>query len=519
MSTEDTRYRVLLIDDDKLDQMAFTRFVESRSLPYDYRIVGSVSEAQRALRAQQFDAVVTDYSLGDGTALNVLSGLRDVPVIVISGTNDEEAVTGAWEAGAHDYLPKDLERNYLKALPGRIENAIQNRKMKEALDTERKTTEQKLRLVENRYRTIFENSAVAITMADDRERLVSWNRFTERLLDMSTEDLYLRPVQSLYPVEEWMRIRACNVRQKGMQHHLETRMVKKDGRLIDVDISLSVLRNSEGQAAGSIGVIRDISERKQAELKRTRLLKEVENINRELNDFASIVSHDLKAPLRGIKTLATWISTDYADQLDETGREQLRLLLSRVDWMHQLIEGVLEYSRVGRVREERISVDLNELVPKIVEMVCAPRSITIEVQSGLPAVRCERTRITQVFQNLLSNAIKYMDKPQGTIKVGCVQDDGFWRFSVADNGPGIEEKHFEKIFKIFQTLSARNKSESTGVGLTIIKKIVELYGGQIWVESKIGEGSTFFFTFPMQQESAADLQSESLPVCCRQHVC
>ena len=105
----------------------------------------------------------------------------------------------------------------------------------------------------------------------------------------------------------------------------------------------------------------------------------------------------------------------------------------------------------------------------------------------------------QVFQNLLSNAIKYMDKPQGRIEVGCVEEDGLWKFSVADNGPGIEEKHFERIFKMFQALRVREDFEGTGVGLTVAKKIVELYGGKIWIESKIGEGSTFFFTLPKQK--------------------
>ena len=117
----------------------------------------------------------------------------------------------------------------------------------------------------------------------------------------------------------------------------------------------------------------------------------------------------------------------------------------------------------------------------------------------MPVIECEETRIMQVFQNLLSNAIKYMDKKQGQIKVGCTGEDGLWRFSVCDNGPGIEEKHFEKIFQMFQTLSSRDEYESTGVGLTVVKKIVELYGGGIWVESKVGEGSTFFFTFPKQE--------------------
>jgi len=154
---------------------------------------------------------------------------------------------------------------------------------------------------------------------------------------------------------------------------------------------------------------------------------------------------------------------------------------------------------VGRIKEEWVQVNLNEVVPEVIGMVAPPENITITVENELPTIECERTRITQVFQNLLSNAVKHMDKPNGQIKVGCVQDNGFWKFSVADNGPGIEEKHFEKIFQIFQTLSLRDNSESTGVGLTIIKKIVELYGGKIWVESKVGEGSTFFFTLPKQK--------------------
>jgi signal transduction histidine kinase len=115
----------------------------------------------------------------------------------------------------------------------------------------------------------------------------------------------------------------------------------------------------------------------------------------------------------------------------------------------------------------------------------------------------------QVFQNLLSNAVKYMDKPQGEVRVGCVEEDGFWKFSVADNGPGIEERHFERIFKIFQTLSPQDEFESTGIGLTVIKKIVELYGGKVWVQSKVGQGSTFFFTLPKAKKEVADAKLEA----------
>ena len=135
-------------------------------------------------------------------------------------------------------------------------------------------------------------------------------------------------------------------------------------------------------------------------------------------------------------------------------------------------------------------------------MVAPPENITITIENELPTIECEQTRIMQVFQNLLSNAVKYMDKPKGLIKVGCVEENGFWKFNVADNGPGIEKKDFERIFKIFQTVAPCDKFESTGIGLTVVKKIVELYKGKIWVESKVGEGTTFFFTFPKQEIGA-----------------
>jgi light-regulated signal transduction histidine kinase (bacteriophytochrome) len=298
-----------------------------------------------------------------------------------------------------------------------------------------------------------------------------------------------------------------------MQHHLETKMIRKDSSLVDVDISLSVLKGPAGETTGSIGVIRDITERKRAEARQAGLVREVENSNQELNDFAYIVSHDLKAPLRGIKNLAQWIATDHADKLGEAGREKVSLLSRQVDRMHQLIEGVLEYSRVGRIKEEKVWVDLNELVPQIVEMVCPPENIAVTIDTELPTIECEQTRITQVFENLLSNAVKYMNKPQGHVHVGCTEKEGFWEFSVADNGPGIEKKYFESIFKIFQTLSPRDKFESTGIGLTIVKKIVALYGGKIRVESTVGEGSTFFFTLPIQQAPAPEAKLEAQAVC------
>ncbi|MDO9576672.1 MAG: ATP-binding protein [Candidatus Cloacimonadales bacterium] len=232
-----------------------------------------------------------------------------------------------------------------------------------------------------------------------------------------------------------------------------------------------------------------------------KAMQKIDSINRELKDFAHIVSHDLKAPLRGIRSLATWLISDYSEKFDEDGKAQLDLMINRVVRMDNLIDGVLQYSRIGRVEEEKVEINLAEEVPLVIDLLAVDSSIEIKIVDKLPVVKFEKTRIEQVFQNFLSNAVKYMDKPEGKIEIGCKDDGNFWRFYVKDNGPGIEEINFEKIFKIFHTLQSRDQYESTGIGLTVIKKIVEMYGGQIWVESQVGKGSTFFFTLPKSESN------------------
>ncbi len=244
----------------------------------------------------------------------------------------------------------------------------------------------------------------------------------------------------------------------------------------------------------------EVAERRRAEQEQALLLHRLGETNRELQHFAYVVSHDLKAPLRGIKMLAEWLSADCADQLGDEAKENLDLLQNRVDRMHNLIEGILQYCRVGRITEDMVPVDLNALLPEIIDAIAPPEHIAIRLDGRLPVIDCEKTRITQVFQNLLSNAVKFMDKPRGEVVVACSEDADAWTFSVSDNGPGIEEKHFDRIFKIFQTLASRDEYESTGVGLALVKKIVEQYGGRVWLASEVGKGSTFFFTFPTDKQ-------------------
>ena len=264
---------------------------------------------------------------------------------------------------------------------------------------------------------------------------------------------------------------------------------RKVNLLIDLEKSLQEKKLAEAELIKH----RDHLE----ELVSTRT-KELEEVNTELTNFAYVTSHDLKAPLRAISQLSTWIVEDYAPVLDQDGRDKLALLTNRTKHMHNLIDGILQYSRVGRVAEKVVDVDLNSLVQDTISLLNPPPNIQVQIEGKLPVVKAESTNITQVFQNLLSNAFKYMDKPQGKIKIGCKSDQDEWVFSIADNGPGIEEKYFEKIFQIFQTLGTSKDADSTGIGLALVKRIVEKWGGRIWLESTIGQGTIFFFSMPIK---------------------
>jgi PAS domain S-box-containing protein len=380
--------------------------------------------------------------------------------------------------------------------------------------TERKQVEEKLRASENKYKTLLVNLPQRIFYKDKNSVYVSCNENYARDLKIKLEEIAGKTDYDFHPKDLAEKYRADDrkIMESGKSEDIEEKYIK-DGQETVVYTVKTPVKDEQGNVIGILGIFWDILERKRAEQRQAELLKEVESVNRELKDFAYVVSHDLKAPLRGIKTLASWLSADYADKLDEQGKEQIRLLSGRVDRMNNLINGVLEYSRVGRIQEKQSLVDLNKLVPEIIDMIAPPENINITVENELPKIECEPTRITQVFQNLLSNAVKYMDKPQGLIKVGCIEENGFWKFGVSDNGPGIEEKFFEKIFQIFQTLAPRDSVESTGIGLTVAKKIVELYGGRIWVESKVGEGSTFFFTLPKQKAGVTNANVEANITC------
>ena len=243
--------------------------------------------------------------------------------------------------------------------------------------------------------------------------------------------------------------------------------------------------------------IKQFSLQRTIRLKNTQLknrLKELEDTHEELRNFSYIVSHDLKAPLRGIGSVAEWLSSDYKDKLDETGKEYLTLLTGRTNRLHHLIEGILEYSRIGKRNLEKTTVSSLKIVQGSVDLLLQQQNIDVTIDQNLPEVKFNEIQLTQIFQNIIGNSIKFIDKPSGKISVGFTELEKYFEFYVKDNGPGIRIEHHNKVFKIFQKLHARDDVESTGIGLSIVKKIVELSGGKIWIDSTIQEGACFKFT-------------------------
>ncbi len=355
--------------------------------------------------------------------------------------------------------------------------------------TDRKKADREIRVAEEKYRTIFENSAVAIMMVDDQERITSWNDFTEKLLGMNMRDLYLKPVSSLYTKEAWAEIRARNLRQKGFHHHFETKTIKKNNELIDVDMSISVLRDSEDKVIGSVGIMRDITDRKQ--------------VDKLKDEFVSTVSHELRTPLTTIREGVSQVLEGLLGKVNKEQSEFLSIALSDIDRLTRIINNLLDISRIeaGRAMVVRDVVDIVALAKKTC-MSFAPQvtSRGIELKTSIPDkqidVYVDSDRIIQVFTNLIGNSLKFT--PKGHIEVSIKEKKEEVECSVIDTGIGVPEDSIPNLFDKFYQVGRESGPgyRGTGLGLPITKGIIELHHGKIWAESKVEKGTKFIFVLP-----------------------
>jgi PAS domain S-box-containing protein len=281
---------------------------------------------------------------------------------------------------------------------------------------------------------------------------------------------------------------------------MEYRLQRKDGTLLWVEAAGTPVKDAHGRIVQTLTTSRDISLRKESERERELYNDELLRINRELDQFAYVVSHDLKAPLRGISTLSDFIEEDMADQpVSPEVRRHLSLMRERVLRLERMINDILEYSRAGRSVLQRTQTDVRALLRDVVELLNLPAAFPVVLQGQFPVMPVAQVLMEQVFSNLINNARVHHDKPSGTITITGAAAEGGWNFTVEDDGPGIAPEFHERIFEVFQQLHGRNAAQGTGIGLAIVRKIIEKEGGTIKVDAAIGKGTRFLLFWPIDE--------------------
>ncbi len=390
--------------------------------------------------------------------------------------------------------------------------------------TAQKAAERRIKDSENKIRVILDNSAAAITLIDEKERIISWNRFTEHLLGMKRSDLYLRPVSTLYPEEEWKKIRAENIRTIGSKHHLATKVINKRGNIIDIDLSINVLRDSQDKIVGSVGIMQDITEQKRFQeiLIQAKLAAEEANSAKSL--FLANMSHEVRTPMN---TILGMIDLTLDTTLDEEQRDNLVVAKEAAGNLLSLINDILDLSRVesGKLTLENIEFHL----PNILKNVCKGLSVLargknleliLKIHPDVPELlESDPVRLRQILINLINNAIKFTPKGKIVIEVKAsakTDQEITLTFAVIDQGIGIAKDKQDFIFEAFTQAdtSTTRRFGGTGLGLAISKRLVEMMGGRIWVESEEEKGSTFYFTGVFKYKdkaSSAVLTEEESP--------
>jgi PAS domain S-box-containing protein len=390
--------------------------------------------------------------------------------------------------------------------------------------TERKLAELSLQTSEELFRNTFEYTSMGFchvaldgTMSRLNQKFCEIVGYSQDELSGTTFQAITEPADLAQDLDLVQQLLNGDING----YTLEKRYIHKQGHHIWVCLTVSLVR--ETAVAGEIGTpryfisaIQDITDRKNLELLNLKQTIDLQRLNRslvstqeslkernqELDSFVYMVSHDLKAPLRAIANLSIWIEEDLDAQVAQASQQQFLLLRQRINRMDALIDGLLRYSKVGRQAIENEMVDVAQLLREIIDSLSPPENFKIEFLSALPTLFTKRILLSQVFANLLSNAIKHHGRADGFIAISAEDLGDRYQFSIADDGPGISAgKDRERIFEMFQTLGSNNTGANTGIGLAVVKKIIEGEGSQIWLDDRQVAGACFCFTWPHNNSS------------------
>lgn len=368
--------------------------------------------------------------------------------------------------------------------------------------------EQELHESKELFQTVFNISAIAIFVSGKDERIIAWNPFAEKMLGMDKTDLFNKPVKDLYPEAEWQRIRSLRIRQKGMLSDIETQMYRKDHRALDVNVSISIIKDEAGEIEGAIGIVSDITEKKRFQQELMKAKVSAEEANNAKTMFLANMSHEVRTPMN---TIMGMIDLALDTPMSEEQKDNLLTVKNAADVLLTLLNDILDLTRVeaGKIQLEHIELSVRDIlrsVCKSLAVLAKNKGLKLiwDVAPDVPElIMGDPTRIRQIIVNLVNNAIKFTFK--GAIEVHVTlkerkKDHCKLIFAVKDQGVGIPKDKQATIFEVFAQADASTTRRfgGTGLGLAISLKLVGMMGGRIWVESEEFKGSTFYFELPFQ---------------------
>lgn len=499
-------YKLLLIEDDKIDQLAFTKMVQEENLPYNCTLADSVSDAKDILNNQSFDVIIADYSLKDGTAFDILESAKEIPIIFATGAGNEKLAVQAMKAGAYDYLIKNPSRSYLSILPVIIENAINHAKMAMKIKAYHENLEE---LVKERTEQLQqEKELLSVTLSsmtdgvivvDENKNVILLNNIAEILTGNKIDDVKGKNINEiLLLINERTKEPIENPINKVLSTgHIQTMidpgiLLLTDKKEYPISIAAAPFCKVKGIISGAVILIHDRSQEHVVDQMKT--------------DFISSVSHELRTPLTSIKAYTETILRD-PNMSEEQKREFLITIDKESIRLAELVNGLLEISKLDSGQFEVVKQDMD--IVDIVEQIILSLKCTAEnknvvlhknIAGTIPHLWGHESRIRSLFSNLISNAIKFTPK-DGTVSISLEYNNNELKISVSDTGIGIPEEDipyiFDRFYRVHQT---ERQIPGTGLGLAIVKEVAALHDGKVEVESKLDKGTTFIVTLPLLEK-------------------
>ena len=499
-------YKVLLIEDDKIDQMAFVRLIKEEGLSYDYTLADAVSEAKDILSKQEFDVIIADYLLKDGTGFDILDLVKDTPIIFATGAGNEKLAVKAMKAGAYDYLIKNPSRSYLAILPHIIKNAVNHAKMEKEVrtyhedleDIVKERTEQ-LKAEKELLSVTFSSMTDGIIVVNANKNVVLLNNVAEILMGTKLDDAKGKNIDNILRLidersKDHVESPVDDVLASGsIKNRIESIMlVMANGYKHPVSIAAAPICGQQGMVNGVVILLHDRSHEREIDQMKT--------------DFVSSVSHELRTPLTSIKAYTETILRD-RDMPEKQKREFLIIIDKESNRLADLVNGLLEISKLDSGSIEVVKQDIN--VVTIIEQIVLSlkrsadsRNIVIEkdINGTIPQLWAHEGRIKSLISNLINNAIKFSPEG-GRVKVHLEHNNKELVICVSDTGIGIPEDEIPHIFeRFYRVRQSGSQIPGTGLGLAIVKEIASMHGGKVDVASELGRGTTFRIVLPLTEK-------------------